>query len=123
MKCGSTWPKGGRALIIMSGGAGPVDQVGVRRKESGAFRVRAGGALKGERIWRATDYTLFLFRVKMKREEELKRAVSDIATAFTTKLWDTRMRGDKTAESVAKAGKRNGDELAAKILKEADNEK
>ena len=79
--------------------------------------------MKGERIWWATDYALFLFRVKMKREEELKRAVSDIATAFTTKLWDTRMRGDKIAESVAKAGKRNGDELAAKILKEADNEK
>jgi hypothetical protein len=56
-------------------------------------------------------------------EEELKRAVSNIDTAFTTKLWDTRMRGDKIAESVAKAGKRNGDELAAKILKEADNEK
>ena len=92
-------------------------------KKAGHLGLDLAGELKGERVWWAADYVLFLFKVQKKREEELTRAVADIAAAFTTQLWDARMWGDKRVKSVVEAGKRNGEELAAKILRKAYNEK
>ncbi len=81
------------------------------------------GELREERVWWAADYILFLFKVQRKRAEELKRAVANISAAFLTKMWDARMWDNKIVESTVKAGKRNIDELAAKMLKKAENEK
>jgi hypothetical protein len=80
------------------------------------------GELREERVWWAADYILFLFKVQQKRAEELKRAVANISAAFLTKMWDARMWDNKIVESTVKAGKRNIDELAAKMLKKAENE-
>jgi hypothetical protein len=59
------------------------------------------GELKEERVWWAADYGLSLFRVQMKRKEELTRAAASIAAALTTELEDAHMWGDKIVESVS----------------------
>ena len=79
--------------------------------------------LAEDRSWWGADYVLFMYTALGKREEQLKAAVSNIAAAFKTQIWDPRMWSAKVVEAVVMAGKRTITEMEQRVLVKANNEK
>ena len=92
-------------------------------KRAGHLTPSLSTELAEDRSWWGADYVLFMYTALGKREEQLKTAVSNIAAAFKTQIWDTRMWSATVVEATVMAGKRTITEMERRVVVKANNEK